>query len=153
MNTVPISGKSSFVTSQSSVMVSSCILFTSSAVFFAPLLYCKSNRNVSAERSILSASYRFMINSLLTVSSSPMTKVCSSLGKIICFPIIEIITSLLFLSIFLYVKLRKGLENKAFSNFHPQSEFTSDEENSVFQGIYADGIAVYPSVFSAKARM
>jgi hypothetical protein len=43
------------------------------------------------------------------------------------------------------------LENKEFSNFHPQSEFTSDEENSVFQGIYADGIAVYPSVFSAKA--
>ena len=34
---------------------------------------------------------------------------------------------------------RKGLGNKEFSNWNPQSEFTSDEGNREFQGIYADG--------------
>lgn len=34
---------------------------------------------------------------------------------------------------------RKGLGNKEFSNWNPQPEFTSDEGNREFQGIYADG--------------
>ena len=34
---------------------------------------------------------------------------------------------------------RKGLGNKEFSNWNPQSEFTSDEGNREFQGIYANG--------------
>ena len=40
---------------------------------------------------------------------------------------------------FTFSRTRKGLGNKAFPNWNPQSEFTSDEENSEFQGIYADG--------------
>ena len=39
--------------------------------------------------------------------------------------------------------MRKGLGNKGFPNYNPQSEFISDEENSVFQGIYADGTRLF----------
>ena len=35
-----------------------------------------------------------------------------------------------------FAKTRKGLGNKGFPKFNPQSEFTSDEENSTFQGIF-----------------
>ena len=35
--------------------------------------------------------------------------------------------------------MRKGLGNKEFPNFNPQSEFISDEEKQEFQGFYADG--------------
>ena len=36
-------------------------------------------------------------------------------------------------------KQRKSLENKEFSKWNPQTEFTSVEENQGFQSIYADG--------------
>ena len=32
------------------------------------------------------------------------------------------------------LRQRKGLGNKSFPKWNPQSEFTSDEENSEFQG-------------------
>ena len=36
-------------------------------------------------------------------------------------------------------RMRKGLENKEFPNWNPQSEFTSDEEKPKFQDFFADG--------------
>ena len=41
--------------------------------------------------------------------------------------------------VYTFAELRKGLGNEACPKWNPQSEFTSDEENSEFQGIYADG--------------
>ena len=38
--------------------------------------------------------------------------------------------------VYIFSRTRKGLGNKAFPNWNPQSEFTSDEENSTFQGIF-----------------
>jgi hypothetical protein len=39
--------------------------------------------------------------------------------------------------------MQKVLGNKGFPNYNPQSEFTSDEENSGFQGIYANGTRLF----------
>ena len=38
---------------------------------------------------------------------------------------------------------RKGLGNEAFPDRNPQSEFTSGEENSEFQGFLADGTRLF----------
>ena len=47
-------------------------------------------------------------------------------------------------------KQRKGLENKEFSKWNPQAEFTSAEENKGFQGIYADGTLCLFFCFSSS---
>ena len=43
--------------------------------------------------------------------------------------------------------LRKGLGNEAFPEWNPQSEFTSGEENSEFQGFSADGTRLFILLF------
>ena len=90
MKTVPFSLKIPASTSRNNAILSSCTVLIKSRVSFFPLLYSTSSRKVSGERSILSASYRFIMKVRLTVRVSPAMKVCSSFGKSISFPIIEI---------------------------------------------------------------
>ena len=40
-------------------------------------------------------------------------------------------------------KQRKGSGNEGFSDWNPQEEFISDEENSGFQGVFADGTRLF----------
>ena len=43
-----------------------------------------------------------------------------------------------------FVEPRKGLGNEACPKWNPQSEFTSDEENSTFQGIFMPMDTLHP---------
>lgn len=45
-------------------------------------------------------------------------------------------------------KQRKGFGNEAFPKWNPQSEFTSEEENNRFQGIFTDGTRLFIPLFS-----
>ena len=45
---------------------------------------------------------------------------------------------------------RKGLGNEAFPDRNPQSEFTSGEENSEFQGFSRWNSSVYSSVLTSR---
>jgi len=45
---------------------------------------------------------------------------------------------------------RKGLGNEAFPDRNPQSEFTSGEENSEFQGSSRWNSSVYSSVLTSR---
>ena len=44
-------------------------------------------------------------------------------------------------------KQRKGSGNEGFSDWNPQEEFISDEENCGFQGIYANGTRLFIPLF------
>jgi len=46
--------------------------------------------------------------------------------------------------------LRKGLGNEVFPDWNPQSEFTSGEENSEFQGFSRWNSSVYSSVLTSR---
>ena len=46
---------------------------------------------------------------------------------------------------------RKGLGNKEFSNWNPQSEFTSDEEKEQVSRLLPLELALFTSVLSSKA--